>query len=38
MITSYLGGRVAEEIEFDTVTTGAYNDFQMATSIALEPW
>ncbi|MBE0700491.1 MAG: cell division protein FtsH, partial [Acholeplasmataceae bacterium] len=34
MITSYLGGRVAEEIIFDTVTTGAYNDFQMATKIA----
>lgn len=34
MITSYLGGRVAEEIEFETITTGAYNDFQMATSIA----
>ena len=34
MITSYLGGRVAEEIMFETVTTGAYNDFQMATSIA----
>ena len=34
MITSYLGGRVAEEIKFDTVTTGAYNDFQMATKIA----
>ncbi|MCD4827759.1 MAG: ATP-dependent zinc metalloprotease FtsH [Acholeplasmataceae bacterium] len=33
-ITSYLGGRVAEEIVFDTVTTGAYNDFQMATKIA----
>ena len=33
-ITSYLGGRVAEEIKFDTVTTGAYNDFQMATKIA----
>jgi len=33
-ITSYLGGRVAEEIVFDTVTTGAYNDFQMATQIA----
>ena len=33
-ITSYLGGRVAEEIVFDTVTTGAYNDFQMATAIA----
>ncbi|MGA0351228.1 MAG: ATP-dependent zinc metalloprotease FtsH [Acholeplasmataceae bacterium] len=34
MITSYLGGRVSEEIKFDTVTTGAYNDFQMATKIA----
>ncbi len=33
-ITSYLGGRVAEEIVFDTVSTGAYNDFQIATSIA----
>ena len=33
-ITSYMGGRVAEEIVFDTVTTGAYNDFQMATTIA----
>ena len=33
-ITSYLGGRVAEEIIFDTVTTGAYNDFQIATRIA----
>ena len=33
-ITSYLGGRVAEEIKFETVTTGAYNDFQMATKIA----
>lgn len=33
-ITSFLGGRVAEEIVFDTVTTGAYNDFQNATMIA----
>src|SRR5690554_3840526 len=33
-IIGYLGGRVAEEIEFDTVTTGAYHDFQMATRIA----
>ncbi|MFA5473933.1 MAG: ATP-dependent zinc metalloprotease FtsH [Acholeplasmataceae bacterium] len=33
-ITSYLGGRVAEEIVFDTVSTGAYNDFQVATKIA----
>ncbi len=33
-IISYLGGRVAEEIVFDTVTTGAYNDFKIATKIA----
>jgi cell division protease FtsH len=33
-ITSFLGGRVAEEIVFDTVTNGAYNDFQQATRIA----
>jgi len=33
-ITSFLGGRVAEEIVFDTVTTGAYDDFQRATAIA----
>jgi len=33
-ITSFMGGRVAEEIMFDTVTTGAYNDFQNATAIA----
>ncbi len=33
-ITSFLGGRVAEELVFDTITTGAYNDFQNATSIA----
>ncbi len=33
-ITSLLGGRVAEETVFDTVTTGAYNDFQNATGIA----
>lgn len=33
-ITSLLGGRVAEETVFDTVTTGAYNDFQNATRIA----
>ena len=33
-ITGYLGGRVAEEIQFDSVTTGAYNDFEMATKIA----
>lgn len=33
-ITSYLGGRVAEELFFDTVSTGAYGDFQSATKIA----
>ena len=33
-ITGYLGGRVAEEIEFNSITTGAYNDFEMATKIA----
>lgn len=33
-ITGLLGGRVAEEITFNEVTTGAYNDFQRATQIA----
>ncbi len=33
-ITSALGGRVAEEIMFDDVTTGAYDDFKRATQIA----
>lgn len=33
-ITGLLGGRVAEEIIFDEVSTGAYNDFQRATEIA----
>jgi len=33
-ITGYLGGRVAEELQFEDVTTGAYNDFEMATKIA----
>ncbi len=33
-ITVLLGGRVAEEISFDEVTTGSENDFEMATSIA----
>lgn len=31
---SLLGGRAAEEIVFDTVTTGAANDIEQATSIA----
>ena len=33
-ITGYLGGRVAEEIMFNEVSTGASNDFQNATKIA----
>ena len=34
MIVGLLGGRAAEEIIFDTVTTGASNDIEKATSIA----
>jgi len=33
-ISGLLGGRVAEEIEFNEVTTGAHNDFEQATKIA----
>lgn len=33
-IISYMGGRVAEELFFDDVTTGAINDFENATRIA----
>ncbi len=33
-ITGLLGGRVAEEIVFNEVSTGAHNDFQRATEIA----
>ena len=33
-ITSYMGGRAAEEMFFDDVTTGAVNDFERATNIA----
>ena len=33
-IVGYLGGRVAEEIMFNEVSTGASNDFQNATKIA----
>ena len=33
-ITGLLGGRVAEEITFNEVSTGAHNDFQRATQIA----
>ncbi|MEZ3502820.1 MAG: ATP-dependent zinc metalloprotease FtsH [Lachnospiraceae bacterium] len=34
MLVGYLGGRAAEEIVFDTVTTGAANDIQKATKLA----
>ena len=34
MIVGLLGGRAAEEIVFDTVTTGASNDIEKATDIA----
>ena len=33
-ITSYMGGRCAEEIFFDDITTGASGDIQQATRIA----
>ncbi|MGP1377333.1 MAG: ATP-dependent zinc metalloprotease FtsH, partial [Bulleidia sp.] len=33
-ITSYMGGRVSEEMFFDDVTTGASNDIEHATNIA----
>ncbi len=33
-ITVYLGGRVAEEIIFDDITTGASHDIKQATSLA----
>ena len=33
-ITGLLGGRVAEEMMFNEVTTGAHNDFEQATKIA----
>ncbi len=33
-ITTLLGGRAAEEITFDTVTTGASNDIEKATDLA----
>ena len=34
MLVGTLGGRAAEEIVFDTVTTGASNDIEQATKIA----
>nr|CCH80614.1 ATP-dependent Zn protease [Candidatus Phytoplasma mali]CCH80618.1 ATP-dependent Zn protease [Candidatus Phytoplasma mali] len=33
-ITSYLGGRVAEELVFDDISNGSYDDFKQATRIA----
>ena len=33
-ITGFLGGRVAEELCFNEISTGAHNDFQQATKIA----
>ncbi|MBR2596358.1 MAG: cell division protein FtsH, partial [Solobacterium sp.] len=33
-ITGYMGGRTAEEMFFDDVTTGAVNDIERATNIA----
>ena len=34
MLVGYLGGRAAEELVFDTVTTGAANDIEQATKVA----
>ncbi|MBQ8814741.1 MAG: ATP-dependent zinc metalloprotease FtsH [Lachnospiraceae bacterium] len=34
MLVEFLGGRAAEELVFDTVTTGAANDIERATGIA----
>jgi cell division protease FtsH len=34
LITGLLGGRVAEEVTFQEISTGAHNDLQRATSIA----
>ena len=33
MLVGYLGGRAAEEIVFDSVTTGASNDIEQATKV-----
>lgn len=33
-ITSFLAGRIAEELVFNQMTTGAHNDFERATKIA----
>ncbi len=34
MLVQFLGGRAAEELVFDTVTTGAANDIERATGLA----
>ncbi len=34
MIASFMGGRIAESIEFGDITTGASNDIEQATKIA----
>ena len=34
MLVTTLGGRAAEELKFDTVTTGAANDIERATAVA----
>lgn len=34
MLVGYLGGRAAEKIVFDSVTTGASNDIEQATKVA----
>lgn len=34
MLVQFLGGRAAEELVFDTVTTGASNDIERATGLA----
>jgi len=34
MMKTALGGRIAEEIFYDTVTTGASNDIEKVTQIA----
>ena len=34
MLVGFLGGRAAEELVFDTVTTGAANDIEQATRVA----
>ena len=34
MLVGYLGGRAAEEIVFDSVTTGASNDIEQTTKVA----